>query len=131
MLQLQFHPQFRLLVIKPSILSVLITQWQLSAINLNTLPQLCTTTIWHHPTLKPWSPLILQVQSHPLSKPPVITPSTKKCAYNLMETQCNQPQHLIPLNKICAHIPTASQNNQVSLSNSLASPYPPDPGEHV
>ena len=48
-----------------------------------------------------------------------------------METQCNQPQYLIPLNKICAHIPAASQNNQVSLSNSLASPYPPDPGEYV
>ena len=54
-----------------------------------------------------------------------------KCAHNLMETQCNQPQYLIPLNKICAHIPTASQNNQVSLSNCLASPYQPDPGEHV
>ena len=54
-----------------------------------------------------------------------------ECAHNLMETQCNQPQYLIPLNKICAHIPTAYQNNQVNLSNSLASPYPPDPGEHV
>ena len=42
-----------------------------------------------------------------------------------------QPQYLIPLNRIFAHIPTASQNNQVSLSSSLASPYPPDPGEHV
>ena len=48
-----------------------------------------------------------------------------------METQCNQPQYLIPLNNICAHIPPASQNNQVNISNSLASPYPPDPGEHV
>ena len=54
-----------------------------------------------------------------------------KCAHNLMETQCNQPQYLIPLNKICAHVPSTSQNNQVSLSNSLASPYPSDPGEHV
>ena len=54
-----------------------------------------------------------------------------KCAHNLMETQCNQPQYLIPLNKICAHIQTTSQNNQVSLSNSLTSPYPPNPGEHV
>ena len=54
-----------------------------------------------------------------------------KCAHNLMETQCNQPQYLIPLNKICTHIPTARQNNQVSLSNSLTSPYPPDPWEHV
>ena len=48
-----------------------------------------------------------------------------------METQCNRPQYLIPLNYIFAHIATASQNNQVSLSNSLASPYPPDPREHV
>ena len=54
-----------------------------------------------------------------------------KCAHNLMETQCNQHQYIIPLNKICAHIPSASQNNQVILSNSLASPYSPDPGEHV
>ena len=54
-----------------------------------------------------------------------------KCAHNLMGTQCSQPQYLIPLNNICAHIPSASQNNQVSLFNSLASPYPPDPGEHV
>ena len=57
--------------------------------------------------------------------------SNPKCAHNLMETQCNQPQYLIPLNNICAHIPSASQSNQVSLSNSLASPYPPDLGEHV
>ena len=48
-----------------------------------------------------------------------------------METQCNQPQYLIPLNKICAHITSVCQNSQVSLSNSLASPYPPDPGKHV
>ena len=54
-----------------------------------------------------------------------------KYAHNLMETQCNQPQYLTPLNKIFAHIPYASQNNQVSLSNFLASPCPPDPGKHV
>ena len=53
------------------------------------------------------------------------------CAHNLMETQCNQSQYFISLNKISAHNPSASQNNQISLSNSLASPYPPDPGEHV
>ena len=27
------------------------------------------------------------------------------CAHNLMETQCNQPWYLIPLNKICAYLP--------------------------
>ena len=54
-----------------------------------------------------------------------------KCAHNLMETQCNQSQYLTSLNKIYAHIPSASQNNQTNLSNSLASPNPPDPGEHV
>ena len=54
-----------------------------------------------------------------------------KCPHNLMETQCNQPPYLTSLNKICAHSPSASQNNQVGHSNSLASPYPPDPGEHV
>ena len=36
-----------------------------------------------------------------------------------------------PIEKVCAHIPSVSQNNQVSLSNSLTYPYPPDPGEHV
>ena len=40
-------------------------------------------------------------------------------------------QYLIPLNNICAHIPSASQNNLVNLSNSLASPCPPEPGELV
>ena len=54
-----------------------------------------------------------------------------KSAPNLMATQCNQSQYLTSLNKICAHNPSASQNNQVSLSKSLASSYPPDPGEHV
>ena len=51
-----------------------------------------------------------------------------KCAHDLMETQCNQSQYLTSLNKIFAHTPYASQNNQVSLSNSLTSPYPPEPG---
>ena len=54
-----------------------------------------------------------------------------KCAHNLMATQCNQSQYLISLNKTSAHSPSTSQNNQISLSNSLASPYPPDPGQHV
>ena len=54
-----------------------------------------------------------------------------KCAHNLMSTQCNQSQYLTSLNNISACNPSSSHNNQVSLSNSLASPYPPDPGEHV
>ena len=54
-----------------------------------------------------------------------------KGAHNQMATQCNQSKYLTSLNKICAHNPSSTQNNQVSLSNSLASPYPPDPGEHV
>ena len=41
------------------------------------------------------------------------------------------PINLIPLNKICAHITSGSQSNQVSLFDSLASQYPPDPGENV
>ena len=48
-----------------------------------------------------------------------------------MATQCNQFQYLTSLNKIFAQNPSASQNNQIILCNSLASPYPPDPGEHV
>ena len=54
-----------------------------------------------------------------------------KSAHNLMETQCNVPQYLIPLNRICAHNPSASQVSQTNLSNYLASPYPTDPREHV
>ena len=54
-----------------------------------------------------------------------------KCAHNLMATHCNQSQYLISLKKLCAHNPSASQNNKNNLSNSLDSPYPPDPGEHV
>ena len=46
-----------------------------------------------------------------------------KCAHNLMETQCNQPQYLIPLNQICAHNPFASQDSQTNVSIYLASPY--------
>ena len=53
------------------------------------------------------------------------------CAHNLMTTQCNKSHYLTSLNKICAHNPSASQNNQISLSNSSASPYPPNPGDHV
>ena len=44
-----------------------------------------------------------------------------KCAHNLMATQCNQSQYLTSLNKICPHNPSASQNHQISLYNSLAS----------
>ena len=40
-------------------------------------------------------------------------------------------QYLFSLNKICAHNPSASQNNQISLLNCLASPSPHDPGDHV
>ena len=54
-----------------------------------------------------------------------------KCAHDLMATQCHQSQHLTSLNNICVHNPSASQNNQISLSNSLASPYPPDLGDHA
>ena len=74
--------------------------------------------------------LILQVQYQPLSIPPVITSSIQMCSQP--DGNPVQPTpYPIPLNKICAHIQSASQRNQVSLSNSLASPYPPGPGEHV
>ena len=53
-----------------------------------------------------------------------------KCAHILMATQCNQSQYLTLMKQICAHNPFASQVSQPNLSNSLASPYPPDPGEH-
>ena len=49
-------------------------------------------------------------------------PLNPRCAHNTMTTQCNQSQYLTLLNKICAHNPSGILNNQVSLSNSLASP---------
>ena len=51
-----------------------------------------------------------------------------KCAHDPMETKCNQSQYITLMKKNCAHKPSASQ---VSQMNSLAFPYPPDPGEHV
>ena len=63
---------------QPSILGVLITQWKPSAINLSNLT-LSTTThypnSWYKPTVKTWSPLILQLQYQTHSKLPLITPS--------------------------------------------------------
>ena len=54
-IQVQFQPLFKLLGITPSIIGVLISQWQLSAINLNTLT-LATTlhnhNSWHNQTSK-------------------------------------------------------------------------------
>ena len=123
-------------MIKPSILGVLITQWQLSTINLNTLT--LTTTLhynnsWHHappnsedrdPTDTPSAvPTTFQASSDHTSSP--------KCAHDPMETQCNQSQYITLMKQNCAHNPSASQVSQTSLSNSLVSPYPPDPGEHV
>ena len=54
-----------------------------------------------------------------------------KCAHNLISTQCNQSQYLTLTKQICTHNPSASQVSQPNLSNSLASPHPPDLGEHV
>ena len=54
-----------------------------------------------------------------------------KHAHNLMATQCNQSLHLTLKKQICSHNPSASQVSQTNLSNSLVSPYPPDPGEHI
>ena len=58
-------------------------------------------------------------------------PINPKCAHNLMETQCNQSQYLTLTKQICAHNPSTCQVSQSNPSNSLASPYPPAPGEHV
>ena len=78
----------------------------------------------------------LEPTDTPSTVPTALQPSSDltinpKCAPNLMATQCNQPQYLTSLNKICTYSTSASQNNHVSLSNSLASPYPPDPRGHV
>ena len=67
---------------------------------------------------------------------PTDTPSTVPTALqassdHTLATQCNQSQYLTLMKQICAHNPPASQVSQTNLSNSLASPYPPDPGEHV
>ena len=48
-----------------------------------------------------------------------------------MATQCNQSQYITLMKQNCSHNPSASQVSQTNLSNSLAFPYPPDPGEHI
>ena len=68
---------FQVPVITPSILSVHITHWQPSAINLSTLTLITTLhypNLWQNTTMKTWIPLILQVQYQRLFKLPVITP---------------------------------------------------------
>ena len=54
-----------------------------------------------------------------------------KCAHHPMVTQCNQSQYLTLMKKKGVHSPYAIQTSHTNLSNSLVSPYPPDPGEHV
>ena len=54
-----------------------------------------------------------------------------KCAHYPMVTQCNQSQYLTLMEKIGVHSPSASQASQTNLSNSLVSPYQPDPGAYV
>ena len=68
-------------------------------------------------------PTAFQASSDHTSKP--------KCAHDPMATQCNQSQYITLMKQICAHNPSASQVSQTNLSNYLASPYPPDLGEHV
>ena len=51
-----------------------------------------------------------------------------KSAHNLLVFQCNQSQYLPMMKLNCAHNPSTSQ---LSQTNPLVSPYPPDPGEHV
>ena len=57
--------------------------------------------------------------------------SNPKCAHDPMATQCDQSQYLTLMKQIHAHNPSASQVSQTNPSNSLASQYPPAPGEHV
>ena len=54
-----------------------------------------------------------------------------KCAHDPVATQCNQSQYITLMKQICAHNRSASQVSRTNLSNYLASPYPPDPWEHV
>ena len=68
-------------------------------------------------------PTTFQASSHHTFNP--------KCAHDPMATQCNQSQYLTLMKQNCAHNPSASQVSQTTLSNSLASPYPPDPGQQV
>ena len=72
----------------------------------------------------------------PITVPPTLQASSDhtfnpKCAPNLMATQCNQSQYLTLMKQSCGHNPSTSQVSQTNPSNSLASPYAPDPGEHV
>ena len=57
--------------------------------------------------------------------------SNPKCAHNPIATQCNQSQYLTLMKPNSVHNPSTSQASKTFLSNSLASSYPPHPGEHV
>ena len=46
---------------------------------------------WHNPTVKTWSPLILQVQYQSLSKPPLITPSIPSVLITLWQLSAINP----------------------------------------
>ena len=89
------------------------------------------TNLSHTIALPQFMARLIYKDLEPTDTPSAVPTTLQVSSDSLMETQCNQPQYLTSLNKICAHNPSASLNNQVSLSNSLASPYPPDPGEHV
>ena len=54
-----------------------------------------------------------------------------KCTHSLMETQCNHSQYPILMKKNCTHNLSTSQVSKSYHANSVAFPYPPDPGEHV
>ena len=54
-----------------------------------------------------------------------------KCTHSLMETKCNHSQYPILVKNTCTHDPSTSQVSKSYHANSVAFPYPPDPGEHV
>ena len=54
-----------------------------------------------------------------------------KCAHNPMESQCNQSQSHTLMKQNCTHNPSTSQVQKSNHTNSMALPYPPDPGEYV
>ena len=54
-----------------------------------------------------------------------------KCAHNPMETQCKQSQSHILIKQNCTHNHSTSQVKKSNHTNSMAFPYPPDPGEHI
>ena len=76
------------------------------------------------------TPMSVKIKMTSASMPPALaTPMHYLNSWH-NTTQCNQSQYLTLTKQICAQNPSASEVSQTNQTNSLVSPFPPDPGEH-